>query len=181
MLSRSNTLPPSKEAALVGMMIAILEVGKVALMFLPNIEVVTLFLIVFSVAFGRETWFAVAGFVLIEGILFGFGIWWVMYIYIWPSLVAIAKLFRKKGGLMFWAILAAAYGLTFGFFCSIPYLFMGGLKTAISWWIAGIPYDLIHGVSNFAITLVLFKPLYRVTEKLSSRLYGKKSDTPAEL
>ena len=73
---------------------------------------------------------------------------------------------------MFWAILAAAYGLGFGFFCAIPYLFIGGLKTAVSWWIAGIPYDLIHAVSNFTLMLVLFRPLYKAMEKLASRLYG---------
>lgn len=172
MLTPSNTLSPSKKAALVGMMIAVLEAGKFALSFLPNVEVVTLFLILFSLAFGREVWFAVAGFVLMEGILYGFGIWWVMYVYIWPSLVAVTKLFRKKGSHMFWAVLAAAYGLGFGFLCAIPYLFIGGLKTAVSWWIAGIPYDLIHAVSNFTLMLVLFRPLYKAMEKLASRLYG---------
>ena len=152
------------------MMIAILEVGKIALMFLPNVEVVALFLILFSLAFGRETWFAVAGFILVEGILFGFGLYWIMYLYIWPSLVAVTKLLRKNESALFWAIVAGVYGLSFGFFCSFPYLFLGGLKTAISWWIAGIPFDLIHGVSNFIILLILFKPLGTALEKIKARM-----------
>ena len=28
-----------------------------------------------------------------------------------------------------------------------------------TWWIAGIPYDILHGISNFAACLVLYKPL----------------------
>ena len=33
--------------------------------------------------------------------------------------------------------------------CSIPYLFIGGIHTAFAWWVSGIPFDMIHGVSNF--------------------------------
>ena len=35
-------------------------------------------------------------------------------------------------------------------------------ETAAAMWIAGIPYDLIHCVSNFVLTLLLYRPLYRV-------------------
>ena len=30
---------------------------------------------------------------------------------------------------------------------------------AITWWISGISTDIIHGVSNFIVCMVLFKPL----------------------
>lgn len=48
--------------------------------------------------------------------------------------------------------------------CSIPYLFIGGIHTAFAWWVSGIPFDMIHGVSNFVLMLVLYKPLRRVLE-----------------
>ena len=47
---------------------------------------------------------------------------------------------------------------------SIPYLFIGGIHTAVAWWVSGIPFDMIHGVSNFVLMLVLYKPLRRVLE-----------------
>lgn len=49
--------------------------------------------------------------------------------------------------------------------CSIPYLFIGGIHTAFAWWVSGIPFDMIHGVSNFVLMLVLYKPLRRVLER----------------
>ena len=63
-------------------------------------------------------------------------------------------------------MLAAIHGLTFGAFCSIPYLFIGGWELALSYWVSGLSFDLIHCGGNFVLTLVLFNPLYRVMDKL---------------
>lgn len=30
---------------------------------------------------------------------------------------------------------------------------------AFTWWVAGIPWDIVHGVSNFIICLVLYRPI----------------------
>ena len=170
MLSLSSTLSPSKRVALVGMMVAVLEAVKFSLSFLANVELVTLFLILFALCFGKETYFAVGIFVVMEGFIYGFGIWWIMYLYIWPSLVTVARIFRRKESMWFWVLVSTLYGLTFGFFCSIPYLFVGGLRTAVSWWIAGIPYDLIHGTSNAVLALVLFYPLRSILRKIAVRI-----------
>ena len=59
----------------------------------------------------------------------------------------------------FFCVLAAAFGLLFGALCTVPYFFIGGPSMAFTWWVAGIPDDLIHGVSNFLICLFLFRPL----------------------
>jgi energy-coupling factor transport system substrate-specific component len=68
------------------------------------------------------------------------------------------------------SILSGAFGLLFGFMCSVPYIFIGsagadlsaGIATAFAWWIAGIPWDLVHGAANFAIMLILYHPIMRV-------------------
>ena len=31
-----------------------------------------------------------------------------------------------------------------------------------TWWIAGIPFDLVHGISNLILALILFQPLRRI-------------------
>ena len=170
MLSLSSTLSPSKRVALVGMMVAVLEAVKFSLSFLANVELVTLFLILFALCFGKETYFAVGIFVVMEGFIYGFGIWWIMYLYIWPSLVTVARVFRRKESMWFWVLVSTLYGLTFGFFCSIPYLFVGGLRTAVSWWIAGIPYDLIHGTSNAILAITLFVPLKRILGSIAEKI-----------
>ena len=46
---------------------------------------------------------------------------------------------------------------------------MGGFDYAIRWWLAGLPFDYIHSVSNFVIALILFVPLRKLLEKLYAK------------
>lgn len=156
----------AKDIALTGVMIAMLEAAKQALVFLPNVELVTLLVILYTLYFGKKTGYVIFAFVLFEGIWYGFGLWWLMYAYIWPFLALITYLFRKIDSVWFFSILAGMFGLFFGALCSIPYLFIGGPRSAFAWWIAGIPYDIIHCISNFVLCMVLFLPLRKVLKRL---------------
>lgn len=156
----------TKDIAWIGVMIATLEAGKMALSFLPNIEVVTLLIIMYTLFFGRKVFYAIFAFVFLEGCLYGFGVWWIMYLYIWPLLAIITHVFRKQESVWFWSILSGVFGLLFGAMCSIPYFFIGGVNMAVGWWIAGIPYDIVHCISNFVLCLVLFLPLRKVLQKI---------------
>ena len=76
---------------------------------------------------------------------------------------------RKKDSVMLYSVISGLFGLFFGALCSIPYLFIGGPSMMFSWWIAGIPFDLIHGASNFVIMLLLYKPTRRVMDRINDR------------
>ena len=75
-------------------------------------------------------------------------------------------LLRKNDSALIWAVVAGVFGLCFGALCSIPYLFIGGWAMALSYWVSGITYDLVHCAGNFVFTLTLYKPLYKVMEKI---------------
>jgi energy-coupling factor transport system substrate-specific component len=49
------------------------------------------------------------------------------------------------------------------------YAVTGGFYFAVSWWISGIPFDVLHCVGNFGIALVLVKPLRKVLDGLKRR------------
>ena len=153
------------DIALVGLMIAVIEVCKLTLAFLPNIELTSFLIIMFTLYFGKKTFFAIPAFIIIEILIFGFNIFWVLaYIYIWPLLFILTYLLRKSKNVITMSCLSGVFGLFFGFLCSFPYIFISAghtasVKYALSWWIAGIPFDIIHGVSNFIIMLVLYKPI----------------------
>lgn len=163
-----------QDIALIGLMVAVIEVCKVAISFLPNIELTTFWIIMFTIYFGRKVCLVVPVFILIEGCIYGFGLWWIMYLYAWPLLVAVTLIFKKQTSVFFWSIISALFGLFFGFLCAIPYVVIGvvdggiinGLYAGFSWWIAGIPWDVIHCVGNFAIMLVLYGPMCRLMKRL---------------
>jgi len=150
------------DIAELGVMIATLEVGKVALEGLPNVEVVSFLIILYTMYFGQKTIVAIIAFVMLECMIKPINIWAVMYCYIWPLLSILTYLFRKYRSIWFMSILSGVYGLLFGALCSIVYLVLSGPQTALAWWIAGIPWDLVHGIGNFVIMLVLYRPLTKV-------------------
>jgi energy-coupling factor transport system substrate-specific component len=158
-----------RDIVIIGMMGAILIAVQVGLRFLPNIELVSLLLLLSTLVIGKNTVYIIYVFTLLEGLLYGFGLWWMNYLYVWTILFIIVMIFRKNKSPLFWAVVNGAFGLSFGALCSIPYFFMGGLSSGFAYWVSGIPFDLIHCVANFIITLVLFQPLYLVLVKLTKK------------
>lgn len=175
MMKKNNKLVLTiKDITLIGLMVAVIEVCKVALAHIPNIELTTFLVIMFSLYLGKRIYYAIPVFILIEGVMYGFGLWWIMYLYLWPSLAILTRLFRKSGSVLTFSIFSGMYGLLFGFFGAIPYIFVGaaeggllnGFRVAVAWWIAGIPWDLVHGIGNFVIMLVLYHPISHVMKQV---------------
>ena len=153
------------DIALIALMVAVIEVCKVALANIPNVELTSFWIIIFTLYFGKRIFYAIPVFILIEGAIYGFGLWWIMYLYAWPLLAVVVLILRKMNTAWDWAFVSGLFGLLFGFLCAVPYIFVSGPTGAVAWWIAGIPFDLIHGVANFVIMLVLYKPMKNVMTK----------------
>ncbi len=159
-----------KDIAIIGMLSAIMLVLQVALSFLPNIELVSLLIILFTLVYGWKALLITYTFVVLEGLVYGIGLWWINYLYIWALLFLLVMLLRKISSPFLWAVVSGVYGLSFGALCSIPYFITGGIPSGFAYWVQGIPFDLIHGASNFVITLVLFRPIYYILNKLNKSL-----------
>lgn len=171
---KAETKSTAFDVALVALMVAVIEVFKFTMMGLPNIELTSFWLILFSKNFGKKVYYVVPVFTLIEGVIFGFNLWWISYLYVWPLLVLVTRIFRKNNSALTWAIISAVFGLSFGALCAIPYAFTGtdlqsGLSIAFSWWVAGIPWDIAHCAGNFVLTLLLYKPLSEIMLKIQLR------------
>ncbi|MGI6071228.1 MAG: hypothetical protein ACOYBE_12530 [Blautia sp.] len=149
-----------------GFLSAILLLGQVGMAILPNIEPVSFLIIVYTLVYRKKVFYIIYTFVFLEGLIYGFGIWWVSYLYIWTILACIVLLMCKNESVVVWSILAGAYGLSFGFLCAIPYFITGGIGGGIAYYLMGIPYDISHCIGNTVITLVMFKPVYGALKKM---------------
>lgn len=138
---------------------------------LPNIEPVSLFVMLFAAVFGKKSVYPIYTYVVMEYLCYGLHLWSVNYLYVWAVLAFAAWSLRKMKHPVAWATLSGAFGLLFGLLCAPVYLFSGGLGFAVGWWISGIPFDVTHGIGNFVIALVLFMPLRRLLTKLYANIH----------
>ena len=106
-------------------------------------------------------------FAFLEGAIYGFGIWWINYLYIWSILAVVVLLVPKKQPVPVWAVISGIYGLSYGFLCAIPYYITGGAGAGFSYWVTGIPFDILHCVGNVGVTLVLYKPVSAILRRLT--------------
>jgi len=90
-------------------------------------------------------------------------------LYIWLILALVSIALRSMTHFIGWAILSAFFGLLFGAFCAPVDVFIGGFSYAVTKWISGISFYLMHCGGNFVIALLLFVPL----RKLLTGLYQK--------
>ncbi len=162
------TKPPIslRELIELSLMAALMVGTQVAMAALPNINLVSVLIILTVIIYGAKAFYSVAVFVLLEGLIYGFGLWFINYLYIWTILAAVALICRKNENALIWAVIAGLFGLSFGLLCTIPYLFIGGSAMALSYWVSGIPFDLTHCISNFVLTLLLLNPLKKLLMKL---------------
>ena len=161
-----------REVALFGVLGGLTFAAKVAMAALPNIEPVSLMVMLFAVTFGSKAVFPIYVYVLMEFILYGLNLWSINYLYIWTILAVAAWLLRRMDHPLGWALLSGVFGLLFGTLCAPVYLFTGGWGAMVSWWVNGLFFDMLHCAGNFVIALVLFVPLRRLMAALCRQMGG---------
>lgn len=155
---------------LFGILGAMTFAAKYVMSGLPNIEPVSLMVILFAVVFGKKWVYPVYLYVVMEILFYGINLWNLNYLYIWAVLALLALLFRSMEQPLGWAMLSGVYGLAFGALCGIVDVFIGGVPYALAKWASGIPFDIAHCLGNFFLALFLFKPLRTVLETQYARM-----------
>ena len=162
----------AKSVALSAVMAALLVAGKFALSFVPNVEVVTLFILVFTCAFGlARAMPAVLVFCIVDPFLYGFvPTVVVQYFFHYPLLCLSAWLISRATRSEF-AFLGLAAAASVLFWLETPVVnVLFAFSPFLGTLVAGIPFFIINLVSNCAVVLVLFRPLEKILENLSKRL-----------
>lgn len=149
---------------------ALLTVGKLALSFVPNVEVVTLFVIVYGAALGVP--YALGAtliFCAVEVALYGVGSWVLLYFLYWPALGLVAALTLRGRRPVLAVVIAVAGSAIFGFLsaCCTTLFAIGNLAPEKLWdymylyWLRGLYFDLVHIISSAATVGALYIPLVK--------------------
>lgn len=155
---------------LFGILGAMTFAAKYVMSALPNIEPVSLMVMLFAAVFGRKCVYPIYLYVTMEILFFGISLWNINYLYIWAILALAAYFLRRARQPLAWALLSGTFGLLFGGLCAIVDVFVGGFGYAFAKWVSGIPFDISHCAGNFVIALLLFVPMRSLFEKLYARI-----------
>ena len=164
-----------KEIAIFAMLGALMFASKVLMEILPNIHLVGVFIVAITVVYRQKALYPLSVYIFLTGLYAGFDIWWIPYLYIWHILwgavMILPKNLPSKIKPVVYMCVCALHGFLYGtLYAPVQALMFGfTFEATIAWIIVGIPWDIIHGVSNFACGLLIM-PIVHVlqnAEKLS--------------
>lgn len=134
---------------------AVMYASKIIMEMAPNIHLLGVFIVAFTVVYRKKALYPIYVFVLLSGMFCGFAGWWLPYLYIWTVLWAMVMLLPKnmpkKVSPFVYMTVCALHGFLYGTLYAPVQAVLYGLnfKGMVAWIAAGLPFDLIHGISNF--------------------------------
>ena len=158
-----------REIAVFGMLGGIMYASKLIMELIPNVHLLGALIIAYTVVYRKKALYPIYTYVILNGILCGFAAWWVPYLYLWTLLwgavMLLPKQMPKKVRPIVYMTVCAAHGFLFGTLYAPAQAILFGLnfKGMIAWIVAGLPWDAIHGVSNFFCGL-LFVAIVKVLQ-----------------
>ena len=170
----NNKIFSAREVALIGVMAATLECGKLALYALPNIEVVTILCALYGYVFGWYGAVATIIFTLMEMLIHGFGGWVISYLIYWPMVTGVFVILGKKriSGRIIPTLWALGLTVFFGVLTTlIDTVFMLGInesfiKNAMLMYVRGMPFYINQIACNGVIFSVSFPYLVRKIDEI---------------
>lgn len=144
-----------REIVIFGMLGAMMFASKLLMEVAPNIHLLGVFTITFTVVYRQKALYPIYTYVILNGIFSGFATWWVPYLYVWTILWGVTMLLPKKMPNWLQPIVYMSVNACHGFLFGVLYapaqalIFGLSFKGMLAWIAAGFPFDCIHGVSNF--------------------------------
>ncbi len=144
-----------KEVAVFGMIGSLMYASKMLMEVLPNVHLLGSFVISTTVVYRKKALFPIYTYVFINGLFSGFATWWIPYLYLWAVLwgltMIVPKNMPKSIVPLVYMTLCALHGFLFGTLYAPAQALLFGLnfKQTVAWIIAGLPWDFVHGISNF--------------------------------
>ncbi len=168
MHSKQKSKISIKEIALFGMLGALMYASKEIMAALPNIHLIGAFVVASTVVFRRKALYPIYIFVMLTGLLNGFGTWWVPHLYLWAILWAAVMLLPKKlegkKAVVIYAVVCSLHGFLYGILYAPfqAFVYHYDFKATLTWIATGLSFDIIHGISNLIAGLIIVMPIVKL-------------------
>lgn len=160
--------------AVFAMLGALMYASKMIMEVAPNVHLLGVFTIAFTVVYRKKALYPIYTYVILNGIFCGFATWWIPYLYLWAVLwgatMLLPKRIPEKLRPLVYMLLCAAHGFLFGTLYAPAQALLYGLsfQKMVAWIISGLPWDFVHGVSNFFCG-ILIVPVIKILTFLENK------------
>lgn len=162
-----------REIVIFSMLGSIMYASKIIMEFIPNVHLLGMFTMTYTLVYRKKALYPIYIYILLNGLFAGFATWWLPYLYIWTVLWGATMLLPKnipsKIRPLVYMVVCALHGFLFGTLYAPAQALLFGLNFhgMIAWIIAGLPWDMIHGISNFCCG-ILIVPLASLLRRLEN-------------
>lgn len=172
-----TTTSAAKNIAVTAVMAAILITSKFMLALVPNVEVITPLVIIFTCSLGfKRTFFAVLVFCLIDNLIYSFHyLVTIQYFFHWPLLCVLSFLIKKyiSENFIVFAFLALLSALLFWVETPLIASIFQFTRFAPMLY-AGIPFMIPMAAGSFIFTFIAYIPLYTTLNKINNMMFYSK-------
>ena len=154
---------------------AILFCSKIIMEAAPNIHLLGMLIMTYTVVYRKKALIPLYVYVLLTGVYGGFAAWWVPYLYVWTVLWGVTMLLprnlSRRQAMVIYPVVCGLHGFLYGVLYAPGQALLFGLnfEQTLAWIAAGLPFDLIHGVSNIVAGMLVL-PMSNVLLRLEKRL-----------
>ena len=167
-----------REICIFAMLGALMFCSKIIMEALPNIHLIGMLTMAYTVAFRHKALIPIYVFVFLTGLYAGlyggFAYWWAFYLYVWAVLWAVTMLLPrrmpKRVATVVYALICGLHGLFFGVLCAPAQALLFGfnLKQSLAWIASGFYFDILHAAGNVAAGLLIL-PLSALLKRLMAK------------
>ncbi|HBL40692.1 MAG TPA: hypothetical protein DDY98_03630 [Ruminococcaceae bacterium] len=165
------------EMTVFSMLGALMYASKVLMEVLPNVHLIGVFIVAETIVYRKKALYPTYIFVFLTGLFNGFATWWLPYLYIWTVLWGVSLLIPQKLSdkklMLVSAVVCSLHGFLFGTLYAPVQAILFGLdfKGMITWIVAGLPYDAMHGISNLVCGFLIV-PLIKILKQSQKFVRG---------
>lgn len=147
----------AKRIALLGLLSALSYIGRVIFSFIPNVQPMSVLLLLISHYLGLIDGLIVASLsIVLSNLFLGLGPWTIYQILSYSLvLLIITPLFKKCSSRWKRAFLAGLLGLLYGFIISLLFVYSYQVNHFWAYYLRGLPFDLNHSIGNIVFYLLL--------------------------
>ena len=164
------------EICIFAMLSAMMFASKIALEWAPNIHMLGMFTMVFTVVYRWKALIPIYGYAVLLFLFYGFAPWCIIHLYVWTVLWGVTMLIPRRLPTAVRAVIyptvCGLHGLLYGTLCALTqvpiYYNSFALAKLLTYIASGLYFDVIHAIGNVGFGLLIL-PLSTLILKIERK------------